>query len=93
MVTFREVERILEWSKSRGARIIIDFKGYPYSIVIDRFIRAAERGGGFVEWHRAFGPRPPHLVLSSMRIERVIVEEGDHQETLKSLEELLRRVS
>jgi len=92
MVTFRDLERVLAWTKANNARVVITFRGYPYSVVIDKFIRASERGGGFVEWYRAFGPRPPHIVLSSMKIEKIVVKAGDREETLENLRELLRRI-
>lgn len=92
MVTFRDVEKVLAWTKANNARVVIIFRRYPYSVVIDKFIRASERGGGFVEWYKAFGPRPPHIVLSSMKIEKIIVKAGSREETLENLGELLKRI-
>ena len=91
-ISRRELEEIIEWTRSGSRRIRIRFKGYRYSVVIDRFVKAVDRQGRGVSWPTAFGTRSPYDTISSFRIEEVVLESGGQTERFSSLRELLEYV-
>ena len=92
MVTFADVERILDWARRTGHKVRVKFRGYPYLLAIDKYIYAEEPGGRKVEWARAFGPKPPHQVLSSYGVEYVEVSGPSGTSRVRDIRELLRMV-
>jgi len=88
MVTFGDMERVLKWARSGNRRIIIEFVAYPYKMVIHKYIRAVDAEDKFVEWRRAFGPKPPHVVLTSLKIKRIVIIGPKGKTVLKSIDDL-----
>ena len=91
-ISRRELEELIEWTRSGSRRIRIRFKGYRYSVVIDRFVKAVDRQGRGVSWPTAFGTRSPYDVISSFKIEEVVLEGGEQPKRFGSLRELLEYV-
>ncbi|RLF06244.1 MAG: hypothetical protein DRK00_02155 [Thermoprotei archaeon] len=89
-LTYRELQALVSWARSGSRRVRIRLSGYRYSISISRYIRAVDPSGRVIPWGTAFGTRAPHDVLSSFKVEEVVVEEGGEEKSFKSLEELLR---
>jgi len=93
VVTFSDLERLREWARATSRRVRVKFRRYPYTLVIDKMIRAEDPEGRTVPWHRAFGAKQPHQVLASFPIARIEVvdKETGRREEINSLEELFRR--
>ncbi|RLE94803.1 MAG: hypothetical protein DRJ55_02520 [Thermoprotei archaeon] len=91
MVSFAQIQRILTWARSTKHKVTIEFENYPYKVLIYKYIRAIDNQGQIVEWHRAFGPQPPHKVLTSMKIKKIMVQSlSKETKELRSLNQLLQ---
>ncbi|RLE71194.1 MAG: hypothetical protein DRJ43_00170 [Thermoprotei archaeon] len=88
-ITYRELEKLVSWTRSTSRRIRIYLEGYRYLISIGRYIRAEDLSGREVSWRTAFGLRPPHDVISSFKIRRIVVEEEGISKEFTSMNELL----
>jgi len=90
-ITARELEELVSWAREGGKRIRIRFRGFRYAVVIGRYVEAVDAMDRRVPWQAAFGPRPPHEVLSSLPVEEVTVVERDGTlRTFPRLADLLR---
>ncbi|MCD6358133.1 MAG: hypothetical protein J7L75_06115 [Thermoproteales archaeon] len=89
-LTHKELQALISWTRSGSRRVRIRLRGCRYSVSIGRYIRAVDPAGRVIPWGTAFGTRAPHAVLSSFKVEEVIVEEGGGEKRFGSLEELLR---
>lgn len=87
----KELEELVAWARSGSRKVRVKFKGYRYSLLISRYIGAVDATGRAVPWTLAFGSRSPHDVLSSLPVERVVVDEPGSTAVFNSLEELLKR--
>jgi hypothetical protein len=88
-VTKKELEELVSWVRSSSRRVRVRFRGYRYTVVIGRYVEAADPSGRIVPWISAFGSRAPHDVLSTLPVEEILVEEGGALRTFASIEELL----
>ena len=90
MVSLRDVENIVNASRLRGFRVTFRFKGIRYEVVIDGEVKAIDPEGVKVPWGKAF-QQPPHVVLSTYRVDRITVEcGGSTVATFSSLQEFLK---
>lgn len=94
MVTFSDLERVLEWARATNRRVLIYFCRHPYVLAVDNLIHAETRDGKRAPWFRAFGPKQPHQVLLSYKVEAIVIEDsrGSRRE-LPGLRELLEIAS
>jgi hypothetical protein len=77
VVSLRDLEHIVETSRSKRFRIVVRFRDTKYLITIDGEIKATDINGSKVPWSRAF-QQPPHVVLSTYKIDRIDVMCGDN---------------
>jgi len=92
-LTLSHLEEIVKWTRSRNSRIRIYLQGTDKIISIYKYVRAEDSQGRPLPWIQAFGPRPPHIILSSYKISKIVIEEEGGQTTLSSIKELLSRLN
>ncbi|MEM1508532.1 MAG: hypothetical protein QXY49_04630 [Thermofilaceae archaeon] len=90
MITRSELESLVSWARSASRKVRVYFRGYKYVLTVSRYVEATDISGRAVPWATAFGSKAPHDVLSSFKIERVVLEEEGHTKTFNSIEELLK---
>lgn len=90
MITRSELESLVSWVRSASRRVRVYFTGYRYVLTIGRYVEATDASGRTVPWATAFGSKAPHDVLSSFKVERVVLEEEGSTKTFSSVEELLK---
>lgn len=90
MITRSELESLVSWVRSASRRVRVYFRGYKYVLTVSRYVEATDISGRPVPWATAFGSKAPHDVLSSFKIERVVLEEEGYAKTFNSIEELLK---
>jgi len=88
-ITYRELEKLVSWTRSTSRRVRIYLEGYRYLVSIGRYIRAEDLSGREVSWRAAFGLRSPHDVISSFRVRKIVVEEEGVSREFTSVNELL----
>lgn len=93
MVTTKEMEKLLEWVRSRGAYVEISFKETNFKLKVNTMYRAVDSAGNVVAWTRAFGTKSPVDVLNSFTVRRIVVSMRDRKEEYRSLNELLRIIN
>ncbi len=90
MVSFSELEEILNWTKSSGAKIVVRFKGTPYRLQIYKLFRAVDSQGRFVPWTRAFGTKQPHQLFDTFKVLEIrVIRQDGKEEKLTSFKQLL----
>jgi hypothetical protein len=92
LVSYEEAERILRWTREKGAVVEVQFKETSHRLRIDTMYRALDASGNVVPWTRAFGSLKPADVLNSFTVKRIVVRVKNSVEELSSLKELLARV-
>jgi hypothetical protein len=92
LVSYEEAERLLKWTREKGAVIEVHFKETSHRLRIDTMYRALDASGNVVPWTRAFGSLKPADVLNSFTVKRVVVKLKDSVEELSGLKELLTRI-
>lgn len=92
MVTTKELEKLLEWTRSSGAHVEISFKETAYKLRVNTMYRAVDPSGSVVPWTRAFGTKAPVDVINSFSVKRILVNVRGKEEEYRSLSELLRIV-
>jgi len=92
VVSLRDLEHLVETSRSRRIKIIVRFRDTKYLITIDGEIKATDINGTKVPWSRAF-QQPPHVVLSTYKIDKIDVMCGDDLvATYSSFNDLVKSV-
>ncbi|HDJ89161.1 MAG TPA: hypothetical protein ENG40_00500 [Thermoprotei archaeon] len=89
VISFSDIRRLRNWAKENKLKIKVTFQGVPYTLVINKYIRAEDRTGRKIEWFQAFGTKSPHQVLSSFKIEKITIR-GKTSKEIYNIEELLR---
>ncbi|MEM4761766.1 MAG: hypothetical protein QW230_02185 [Thermofilum sp.] len=92
MVTTKELEKLLEWTRRKGARVEISFKETAYKLRVNTMYRAVDPSGDVVPWTRAFGTKAPVDVLNSLSVKRILVNVRGKEEEYRSLNDLLRAI-
>lgn len=76
MVSLRDLEQVIDASRTRGIKVLVRFKGIKNFIMIDGEIKAINVDGLKIPWSRAF-QKPPQVILDSYPVERIDVICGD----------------
>lgn len=92
VVTTRELEKLLEWTRNTGASVEISFKETAFKLRVNTMYRAVDPTGNVVPWTRAFGTKAPVDVLNSFSVKRVLVSLKGKEEQYNSVDDLIRKV-
>ncbi|ABW02571.1 hypothetical protein [Caldivirga maquilingensis] len=94
-MSLRDLEQVIDASRTRGIKVLVRFRGIRNFIMIDGEIKAINVDGLKIPWSRAF-QKPPQVVLDTYPVERidvmcgdeVIASYGSFNELVKSLNRL-----
>ncbi|MGC8570669.1 hypothetical protein [Caldivirga sp.] len=93
MVSLRDLEQVIDASRTKGIKVLVRFKGIKNLIMIDGEIKAINVEGLKIPWSRAF-QKPPQVVLDAYPVERIEVICGDEVvASYSSFNELVKSLS
>ncbi|WP_291764777.1 hypothetical protein [Caldivirga sp. UBA161] len=75
-MSLRDLEQVIDASRTRRIKVLVKFRGIKNFIMIDGEIKAINMEGLKIPWSRAF-QKPPHVVLDTYHVERIDVICGD----------------
>ena len=92
MLTFQDILRLRDFCKKNNSKLIFIFNNYPYRLIIDRYIHAADAEDVKISWASAFSSRRPEDVLNTLKLKKILLISKDKEKVIKSINELFRNI-